>query len=164
MDNLKEIIKERKSVILKKWLQSLLSSYPTDAAKFMQLQKDKFHNPVGQTFAIETEVLFDELCSSMNSDKINASLDNIIRIRAVQDFSPSSAVSFIFLLKKIIIEEISDFLQYDDQRNQFFEIESRIDRFALLAFEIYCKCREKIFEIRLKEIKKWSTGMLNQNS
>ena len=31
--------------------------------------------------------------------------------------------------------------------------EARIDKLALLALDIYMKCREKIYEIRLNEVK-----------
>jgi hypothetical protein len=33
------------------------------------------------------------------------------------------------------------------------KLESRIDELALLAFEIYMQCREKIYECRVNEVK-----------
>ena len=33
------------------------------------------------------------------------------------------------------------------------DTESKIDTMALLAFDIYMKCREKIYEIKLDEVK-----------
>ena len=33
------------------------------------------------------------------------------------------------------------------------KFESRIDKLAFLAFDIYMKCREKVYEIRVNEIK-----------
>jgi hypothetical protein len=33
-------------------------------------------------------------------------------------------------------------------------LETRIDRLALLAFDCYMKCREKIYEIRLGELRR----------
>ncbi len=32
-------------------------------------------------------------------------------------------------------------------------LEERIDRLALIAFDIYSRCREQIYDLRLKEIK-----------
>jgi hypothetical protein len=159
MGNLKQTLKDQRSAILQKWLQSILETYPSDAAKFMQNQKDKFHNPVGQTFNTELEVLFDELFLDMNKEKIYSSLDNIVRIRAVQDFSPSQAVTFLFQLKSILLDEIFDLLQDDSNRKEYFVIIAKIDHLILATFDIYSKCREKIFDIRLKEMKKWSTGI-----
>ncbi len=33
------------------------------------------------------------------------------------------------------------------------DFDSRIDQIALLAFDIYSKCRQKLFEIRVSEVK-----------
>lgn len=159
MVTLKQTLKDQKSVILQKWLQAILETYPSDAAKFLQKKKDKFDNPVGQTFSAEIEVLFDELFSEMDQEKLYSSLDNIVRIRAVQDFSPSEAVIFIFQLKKILFEEISDLLQDDSNRKEYFELVNKIDHLIMLTFDVYSKCREKIYDIRLKEMKKWSAGV-----
>ena len=60
MDSLKQTLIDQKPVILQKWLESILETYPTDAATFMQNQKDRFHNPVGQTFSTETEAIHRE--------------------------------------------------------------------------------------------------------
>jgi len=59
---------------------------------------------VGYTISQEINVLYEELLQGrVDSDKTATSLDSIIRIRAIQDFSPHEAVSFVFLLKKAII-------------------------------------------------------------
>jgi len=162
MDHLTEILKQQKSIILEKWFQSIVDTYPSDAANFLKLKKDKFQNPVGQTILEEIENLFDELIEKMDKEKINASIDNITRIRAVQDFSPSEAVSFLFQLKKVIVSEINDKLHTENMITEFLEIESRIDQLTLVAFEHYSKSREKIYEIRINEIKKWSTGLFEK--
>lgn len=159
MDHLIEILKQRKSIILEKWFQVIVDTYPSDAANFLKLKKDKFQNPVGQTILEEIENLFDELIEQMDKEKINVSIENIMRIRAVQDFSPSEAVSFLFQLKKTIVSEINVQIPTENIISEFLEIESRIDQLALIAFEYYSKSREKIYEIRIKEIKKWSTGL-----
>jgi len=162
MDHLTEILKQQKSIILEKWFQSIVDTYPSDAANFLKLKKDKFQNPVGQTILEEIENLFDELIEKMDKEKINASIDNITRIRAVQDFSPSEAVSFLFQLKKVIVSEINDKLHTENMITEFLEIESRIDQLTLVTFEHYSKSREKIYEIRINEIKKWSTGLFEK--
>ena len=159
MDHLTELLKQQKSIILEKWFQSIVDTYPTDAANFLKLKKNKFENPVGQTILEEFENLFDELVEKMDKEKINAAIDNITRIRAVQDFSPAEAVSFLFQLKIVIVSEIDDELKKENTISEFLEIESRIDQLALIAFEHYSKSRDKIYEIRINEIKKWSTGL-----
>ena len=159
MANLKSILKQQKQVILQSWIDMILSSYSDDAAKFMKSQKDKFQNPVGQTISENIETLFDQLVDKYDSEKVYSALDNILKIRAVQDCSPSQAVFFIFQLKNIIAEHIDDLLKQKKILREFRDFEQKIDQLALLTFDVYAICRENLFRIRLKEVKKWSSGI-----
>ena len=138
---------------MERWFQLILETYPADTSRFLKQEKDRFINPVGYTISQEIEALYDELLQEMNSDKLAACLDNIIRIRAVQDFSPSQTVAFIFLLKKAIREELTSEIKENRVFEELLEFEARIDKLVLLAFDIYMKCREKVFEIRVNEAK-----------
>lgn len=150
---LNNLLAQRKSIIIKAWFALAVKTYPPDTAKFLQRQKDPFANPVGRTIYRGLEKLFEALLKEMDDENIISCLDPIIRIRAVQNFSPSQAVSFIFLLKKAIREniykEISEALLY----NELLVFESRIDKLGLIAFDIYMQCREKIYELKANEIK-----------
>lgn len=164
MENLNYILKQQKSEILQNWIQSILASYPSGAANFLKNQKDQFQNPVGQTIVREAESLLEQLLSKGEMEKVKVSLDNIIRIRAVQDFTPSQAVSIFSSLKNILIDRLETELREEKYRREFFQLENKIDQFALLAFEIYSQCRETIYQIRLKEIKKWSGILIEKEN
>ena len=88
--------------------------------------------------------------------------NSIIRIRSIQDFTASQAVAFTFKLKDVIREELAGKMQgrpADAQsrlREELHAFETRIDELSLLAFDVYMKCREKLYEIRTNEIKKRS--------
>ncbi len=138
---------------MERWFQLILETYPADTSGFLKQEKDRFINPIGYTISQEIEVLYDELLQEMNPDKLAACLDNIIRIRAVQDFSPSQTVAFIFLLKKAIREELASKIAENRVLEELLKFESKIDKLVLLAFDIYMKCREKVFEIRVSEVK-----------
>jgi len=71
----------------------------------------------------------------------------------VQDFSPSQAIGFIFLLKKAIREVLESGIRGKPVLEEWMEFQSRIDQLALLAFDVYMECREKICEIRVNEAK-----------
>ncbi len=128
----------------------------------MQRQKDPFANPVGSTILEGIEGLYDELLKGADLAKAPFFLDNITRIRAVQDFSPSGAIAFIPFLKKIIRDE----LPRDTGENHLFEdlgeFERRIDQLTLMAFDIYVACRERLYEIRVNEIKNRSARILER--
>ena len=150
---LEYLLSQKRAPILDRWLQLILETYHADTSQFLKQEKDRFVNPVGYTISQEIEILYDELLHGMDFGKLSTSLANIIRIRSVQDFYPSQAIAFVLLLKKAIREE----LEKEIRENQLFEellrFESRVDELALLAFDIYTKCRDKVYEIRVNEIK-----------
>ena len=101
-DNLVSILNKKKTVIVKKWFDLVVKTYPADTASFLKSQKDQFANPVGQTTLKGLEAIFDEVVSGMDRNAIISFLDPVIRIRAVQAFTPAKAIKFILDLKKVI--------------------------------------------------------------
>jgi len=158
--NLKNLLKEKRSRIIKKWCDAVLSTYPEQSQKFLQKQKDSIANPVGSTISQGLESIYDQLLSDLKSDEISLFLDNIIRVRAIQDFSPSQAVSFIFELKDIAREELKTEVGQNGISEELISFESEIDGLAMLCFDIYTRCREKIFEIRVNEVRNQSSRLL----
>jgi hypothetical protein len=147
-----DLLKTKKTTILDRWFGLILDTYPPNTSKILKAEKDRFANPVGQTIAKEIEVLYDEIFGGMNSDRISVALENMIRIRSVQDFSPSQAVIFVHSLKKAIKDELAREMQGADVFEEWLTLESNIDHLSLRAFDIYMKCREKICEIRIHEM------------
>src|SRR3990172_2646762 len=89
----------RKDAIVRAWLARTLETYPERSARFLAKEPDPFRNPVGQALKEALPALFDELLGAMDAGRLAPLLDGIVRIRAVQDFSPSQPVPFLFLLK-----------------------------------------------------------------
>lgn len=150
---LKELLLKNENSILKRWLDLILETYPPDSETLMRRGKNPFTNPVGSVLSRETDVLFKKLCGGIEGEECHASLDAILKIRSVQDFSPSKAVKFIFLLKKAIGEALQGEIDRESVVDQWLEFQSRIDNLALQAFDIYMGCREKICEIRVNQAK-----------
>jgi hypothetical protein len=146
-----ESLLKYKSSIVSKWIKLILDSYSTESSNFFNLEKNQFSNPVGSTISTNAASIFDEIVSSRNFKKITLLLTDIIKMRAIQDFSPSEAVGFIFLLKKVIREELSEEINQEKILGEFEELESEIDRVALIAFDLYMESREKVFQIRMNE-------------
>ena len=153
---LTKLLAQKKAPIVGRWLDLIFETYPDDAQRFLTKQKDRFANPVGTTISKEIENLYDELIEGLEPDRVSPLLDRIIRIRAVQDFSPSQAVNFVFLFKKAIKKEILGEILEDQLSEDLAIMESRIDDLALLAFDIYMSCREKLYDILDSKIAKSS--------
>ena len=143
---------QKKSAILGRWLTMIYESYPPETAIFLRKEKNRFDNPMGYRISEGLEGLYGALLQEMERDQILAWLDEIIRIRALQDFAPSQALAFIFLLKNVIRQELAEEIQTENLAAEVLELESRIDGLALLGFDVYVKRREKLHEIRTGEV------------
>lgn len=150
---LKKLLTQNKDSILQRWSKLIADTYPTEVSGFLN-DKDRFSNPVGYTISQEIDALYEELLQGRaDSDKASASLDNIIKIRAIQDFSPQEAISFVFLLKKAVTDELGSEIEKKESFGEWLNFESSIDKLASEAFDKYVKCREKICELRVNEVK-----------
>lgn len=161
--NLKDLLKKKKSSILSAWLNSLLESYSPDARRFFTKQKDSFANPVGTTLKKELENLYDLLLQEWDTNQLSLTMDRIIRMRAIQDFTPSQALSFVFDLKTIIRKELKKEIIAQNFQEDLLKIEILIDRMALLGFDVYSNCRQRLFEIRVNEVKKQISGFIRKS-
>ena len=131
----------QKQALLDKWLERTLATYPSQTLRFLH-EKDRFRNPVGHTLREGLATLLDELTGEMDAAKIGPALESIVRLRAVQDFTPSQAVGFVYLLREILQEEFPG--------GELRDLQKRIDETALLAFDLFMKCREEIYEIKAR--------------
>lgn len=158
---LERLLEGKKPEILKKWRDSLVDTYPLDARRFLSRFDDQFGNPVGYTIARAIEVFCDELLGEFKPEVFASQLDEIVRIRAVQDFSPAQAIGFIFSLKRIVREQIEEELTSEEIK-ELYELDSRIDALALMAFNKYVECREKVYDVRLNEMRNLSMKMIER--
>lgn len=153
---------EKKTAILGRWLTLIIESYPPETAIFLRKEKDRFDNPIGYRISEGLEGLYEALIREMETERLLQYLDEIIRIRALQDFKPSQALAFIFLLKNIIRQELSDEIRKENLAAEVLELESRIDGLALLGFDVYTKRRDKISEIKADEMKRSISGLMRK--
>ena len=151
--SLEKLLQQKKSVILERWFDSILETYPTDTRRFLQKKKNRFANPVAHEISRGIEEIFNNILKGAHSEDVAPFLDKIIRIRAVQDLTPSQALGFIFDLKKLIREELAENMGESDISKDVWELERTIDALGLMSLDIYTTCREKLYELRVKEVK-----------
>jgi len=146
-----KILEKNKAAIAKKWFNLAAQTYALDTAQFLKSKADPFANPVGSTMLTGLDGILDQLIHTMDPQILNSHLDSIIRIRAIQDFTPSQATAFILSLKKVLREYLAKELQDSRLTAEFIEFESKIDQICLMAFDIYMQCREKVYQISANE-------------
>ena len=158
--SINSLLSKKRENIITKAFDLIISTYPEQSQIFLKRKTQQFTNPIGYNTNLSVEQIIDNIIADANIESFLSPLENIIQIRAVQDFTPSQAVGFIFLIKKAIYSA----LHKEADSNELMELMSRIDSLALIAFDIFMKYREKIYDIKAKELmdrtwwilKKWN--------
>jgi hypothetical protein len=148
---LEKLLEKNKAAITEKWFNLAAQTYAVDTAEFLKSKTDPFANPIGSTLMSGLDGIFEQLIHAMDPETLRVHLDPIIRIRAVQDFTPSQATAFVLLLKKVLRKYHSKELKDHRLAAEFVELESKIDQICLMAFDIYMQCREKVYQISANE-------------
>jgi hypothetical protein len=150
---LKKLLQEKRSDILDNWAGKVLSTYSEEGAPFFKKLKDQFANPVGHKVKVGIAEIYDAILDQENvADRVYPIMKDLVMVRAVQTFKPSDAVSFIFDLKEVVLSECqkAGLADYNDELPAFY---AKVDAVALLVFDLYMASRERIYQIRIRELK-----------
>ncbi len=149
--DLAEAFRNYEDKIVSQWVNYTLSTYKSST--FFKKGPDKFSNPVGGNTREALGTLFKLLVKNADPEEFTIPLDQIMRIRSIQEFSASEAVAPIHAVKHIVRE----ILAKDSERKQFvndlYDFEFSVDLAVLAAFDLYMQCREQLYKVRIKEIK-----------
>lgn len=148
---LAQLIIDKKATILSSWFDAAVQGYASDTSQFLKSRKDQFANPVGHTTRKGLEGLLDQLLAGPGQHQVATHLDPIVRIRAVQDFTPSQAIAFIPALKHVLRSTLKDELHRPELREALVAFEDGIDRLFLTAVDLYVACREKVYQLKANE-------------
>ena len=150
--DLQQYITDNRQKLVEKWTASVISTYPAESVKFFTNTKDPFANPVGNTIKRSIDLLFTEMIKNkMDPDVVKEAIEPIVRLRAVQEFTPAKAISFIFTIKRLLRKAL-DKQRLDKGVERFLaDVESNTDELILIAIDIYGKCREKIYSLRINQ-------------
>lgn len=123
--------------IVNEFVQKILSPYPLPPAievvNYLHEAAEKVVKGILSCYAGK-EVNFDD------------AIEDLMRYMATErNFSPSDSLRILGDLKKKINREMKL------NEKEFLKLSEIIDEVLYKAFDAYTKCREKIFELRLKE-------------
>ncbi|MCK5403677.1 MAG: RsbRD N-terminal domain-containing protein [Desulfobulbaceae bacterium] len=151
MMQLKDLLTAKKEIILTKWIDLLLGTYSIDAFHIFKNQKNRFANPVGFNVKHGLEEIYDCIAAEGVIEKIPSVLEELIRIRAVQEFTAADSISFIFAIKGLVNAECGK-EGLTDYHNDWMNFEQRVDSMALTIFDLYMSSRERLHSIRVREL------------
>jgi hypothetical protein len=165
MSTVQELMAANRERVVQAWFELVLDTYPPETAKLWKKGRDPFQNPVGHHLMRGIEGVYAYLSGPDGEglpEDVLALLDDMVRVRAVQNFSPSGAVGFIFLLKKALRETLWSDVAKSGAWAGLLAVESRIDGLALAGLDIYAKCRESIHAIKVEELHKHQRLLLRR--
>jgi hypothetical protein len=154
---LQTLTDEQREALHGRWLDLLVDSYPEETMRFLNRQKDPFANPVGAAFTEGTRTVVAHVLDGGDDEALAAGLDQVIRIRAVQEMPPSAAVAFVLDLKRAAREVLEGIPDAD-----WSALDRRVERALLVAFDVYSRCREEFHDIRVDAIRNQSLKMMER--
>ena len=165
MVTLEQRVRDRADAIAGRWLADALATYAAEASVVFGRERDPFANPVGHALREGTRGVVAALVDDVDVDTLRGHLNDMVRIRAIQEFSPSQALAFVFRLKDAVRAELGSVATDPGFDDQLRELDRRIDRIGLAAFDSYVACREQVFDLRVNEVRRsvaWSVERLNR--
>jgi|UniRef100_A0A7C5AL24 hypothetical protein len=162
MTRLLQLLSGKRAVILDKWLTMLLAHFSPETLRLFQREKNPFANPVAYQLHRGLEAMFTLLLQGEGGQKGADAVDEVVRLMALQDLAPSQALAFVFFLKQVVREELAQELEDLSLHPELLDLESRIDGLALLGFDAYMQRREKLYDIKVQEMKNRISGLLRR--
>jgi hypothetical protein len=150
------LLSENKTKIFEEWLDLAVRAYPPETAKFIKAKSNRFANPVGYNFSAAMDAVLDYLAGQREAREVLDALEGLVKIKAVQNFSASQAVRFIFLLKDVVRKRAGG------PSEELLEFESRVDETALACFDIYMRSREKLYDMKASELRSMHYRLLEK--
>lgn len=146
-----------------RWLDKTLQSYHRDTAAFFAKGKNEFANPVGTTLHRGIHAALDAMLDpAQGPQELCAALEPMIKIRSVQDFTPARAVAFVFALKAAVRDELGEALADPALGPDLAAFDAEVDQLALFSFDVYTKCRDRIYEVRVNDVKRRVSGLMRR--
>lgn len=150
-----------KEAMTKRWVDTVHGTYPFGTVGFLRTRKDRFANPVGYRTEEAAKSLMQVIFSSTpDEDAISQAVEEIVRVRAIQDFPPEAAVGIFFAMKEVMRDTLRETGQMEEVLPALLAAESRIDAVGLMAFGAYARARETLHRLKVEEFKRQYSQIL----
>ncbi len=161
--SLRELLIERRSALCARWLDAVLAEYGELTASRWRKEKDRFANPIGHALSDGLPELFDAVVSGRGiGERAMTALEDIVRIRSVQDLAPSRAVGFVYHLRGAVRQELEGALAGGAHADELADLDARVEQLALVAFDTYVANREHVYQLRQEELRRSVASILRR--
>lgn len=149
----RRLVADRKGAVLRRWFDAAVAAYPAEFRDFLAREGGPLRNPVGAALRGGLDRILDGLIAGEPASAMAPAIEEILRIRAVQDLSPSQAVGFLFALPGVVREELRRERPAAEPDGAPRWLDERIAELALGAFDVFVRFREQVYELRTAEQK-----------
>ncbi len=161
--SLRELLIEKRPALCARWLDAVLAEYGEVTAARWRKEKDRFANPIGHALSDGLPELFDAVAAGHGvGERAMTALEDIVRIRSVQDLAPSRAVGFVFHLRGVVRRELEAALAGGAHAAELAELDARLEQLALVAFDTYVALREHTYQLRQEELRRSVASILRR--
>ncbi len=144
---MKQHLTENRDAILESWFERVLESYPTETGKYLGRKTNAFANPVGAALRECLAGILDFLIEGGEIAELDRHVEQFVKVRAVQEFTPAGGMAWVFLLKNVLRERLDGRLGDPGTVRALLDFESNVDGVALICFGHYAEAREKLHQI-----------------
>ena len=145
----------KKTAVRQQWIDLIVETYPPESHNFFK-KNNEFQNPVGKALTDLADSVIETVIDDEEITDSAVILEEFVKMRAVQEFSPSEAIGFILFLKQALREQLAEEIASQKLEQELQILNMRIDSILLKVFDIYTQSREKLFKIRADELKRRS--------
>lgn len=149
--DLAEGFRNHQDTIIAKWVDYALSTY--SSSSFFKKETDQFANPIGGNFRQAFADLFPLLLKGASREEYQAPLEQFASVRAVQEFTPSQALAPLNAVKHIAREVFQGDKERKHLVEELYDFDFAVDVCMLTAFDIYMQYRERLYLVRIEEIR-----------
>lgn len=142
-----------REAILAHWFDRAIGVYADEAATRFAKESNRFANPVGTGLRDNLARILDALLCGRKP--ATEALDNVLRVRAIQEMPASTALRFLAELPEVAAEVAGRDAAEDVRR-----LEEASRETMLAGFDAYMACREQVWKIRATELRSRSQRVL----
>lgn len=152
--DLEQFLQERQQEVIDSWLEATFRLFSDESFRYLKRKKnDFFQNPLSFTLAEGLTSLFTVLLEGTDPKKLAPPLEQVIKITSIQEGTPSGALTFVFLLKKVVRKMVKETEDYEAMKEELLGFDHVVDQLIRMSFDIYAKAREEIYQLKVDEQK-----------
>lgn len=130
----------KRDKVVKWWVDRILSGYPIkpviEVVEYVENSASKITDAILELYSGK----------SFEETRVEEPIDDLMRFLATdRNLSPGDSIKLLMELRDVIADELS--LEGEER----LKFNLGVEKLILKAFDAYMACREKIFELRLRE-------------